>query len=146
MFICLGALVYPTTNATNEIGQISEEFLKTNFRNKNDQVDNYLWGSFFYPCLFVIFISILFKWTDIKLQELRSWIFFFYLFACTNFSMQLSLNTSYSANNIFSNVYKKLYNGRTCTHEGILNLVDFYSIIDNEFFFDRHPRKWNSPS
>ena len=29
---------------------------------------------------------------------------------------------------------------RASSHEEILTLADFYSILDNEFFFDRHPR------
>ena len=30
------------------------------------------------------------------------------------------------------------------THEEIMNLVSDYNLIENEFFFDRHPRSFNS--
>ncbi|XP_023334049.1 uncharacterized protein LOC111705652 isoform X2 [Eurytemora carolleeae] len=33
---------------------------------------------------------------------------------------------------------------RASSHEEILTLADFYSIIDNEFFFDRHPRSFKT--
>ena len=29
---------------------------------------------------------------------------------------------------------------KASTHEEIMDLCDHYSLIDNEFFFDRHPR------
>ena len=32
------------------------------------------------------------------------------------------------------------HNFRASSHDEILQYADFYSLLDNEFFFDRHPR------